>query len=70
MMNSMGISESRGVKTEVMEWVRVTQLVCVFLLEAAVAASLGCLQFSVLGRAQMDSHIQVQALVPACSGVE
>lgn len=46
-----------------------TQLVCVFP-EAEVAASLGCLQFSVLGKAQLDSHIQVQALVPACSSVE
>ena len=46
-----------------------TQLVCMFP-EAAVVASLGCLQFSVLGKAQLDSHIQVQALVPACSSVE
>lgn len=38
--------------------------------EAAVAASLGCLQLSVLGKAQMDPRIQAQALVPACSGVE
>lgn len=54
-----------------MDWVCVwhTAGLCVSP-EAAVAASLGCLQFSVLGKAQLDSHILVQALVPACSGVE
>ncbi len=61
-MNLTGISESKSVNHEVMDWVCVAH-------SWLMAASVGFLQSSVLGRAQMD-QTQVQALVPVCSGVE
>lgn len=59
MINSIGISE-----TEEMVWVCVAHTAgfCVSF-EAPVEASQGCLQFGVLGEAQLHSHIQDQFAV-------